>query len=99
VRASPLIKDRRAQGHAAVRLQGDGSGRFTAPGRSVTDSNAAAHVWWLGLVVAGGLRCSPQGLMHTHVLEALTGGRLVTVDDEVLEAKRQRINAELARDL
>src|SRR5262245_31844762 len=50
-------------------------------------------------MVARGLRHRTQGLMHPHMLEALAGGGLFAVDDEVLKTKLQRIEAKLARDL
>src|SRR5262245_59216221 len=50
-------------------------------------------------MVARGLRHRPQGLMHPHMLEALAGGGLFAVDDEVFKTKLQRIEAKLARDL
>src|SRR5262249_49738665 len=59
----------------------------------------AAYVGRLGLVIAGSLNRRLQGLMDTHVLETLAGGRLVTVGDEIFRAQRQRIDAELASDL
>jgi hypothetical protein len=43
-------------------------------------------------------RC-PEGLMHTHMLKALAGGCLFAIEDEVFEAKLQRVSAKLACNL
>src|SRR5207247_2436684 len=79
--------------------QGDGRGRFATSSGAVTDSDATANARRLRCVVAGGLGCRPERLMDTNMLKALTGGSLLAVDDEVLEAKLERIGAEPAGNL